>query len=321
MDLGDLADVGSPPHHGPAVQVRGLEVAFGTHRALAGIDLTVPDGAVVALLGPNGAGKTTTVRVLTTLLRPTAGTARVAGLDVVRDAARVRGLIAVTGQETSLDGRLTGREMLRMMARLRRLPRVAGRARVEEVLEAFDLADAAGRRIGTWSGGMQRRLDIAAGLLVRPRVLFLDEPTTGLDPRARRSVWDLVGSVAARGTTVVLTTQYLEEAEQLADEIVVVDAGRVVARGTAGALKRRVGGATVEVEVRGEAVPRRYATDGTVGDARRILAHLEDTAIPVERWSLREPTLDDVFLALTGVPSGGGTSARRAPSAARTEER
>ena len=334
----------------PLVQATGLRKAFGSARrpvpVLDGVDVTLAEGEVLALLGPNGAGKTTTVRILTTLLRPDAGTATVAGHDVVRDAARVREVISLTGQYAAVDEKQTGRENLAMMGRLAHLPRRAVRGRVDDLLDAFDLADAADRRVGTYSGGMRRRLDLAAGLLARPRVMFLDEPTTGLDPRSRQTMWEVVRQVVADGTSLFLTTQYLEEADQLADRVALVDDGRVVAEGAPSGLKRRVGDAAVELtfaaaddarraagaldlpvtgepgaagEARrpdgasgeGPAAGRalRVPTDGSVAHVRDVLAAVVATGVEPERWEVREPTLDDVFLALTG-----HTARTRAPA-------
>lgn len=226
-----------------AVLSEGLEKNYGEVHALRGLDLAVPEGTVCGLLGPNGAGKTTAVRILTTLTGPTAGRARVAGHDVTREPAAVRRAIGVTGQYASVDGDLTGRENLRLFARLAGLRGRAGRARAEELLERFGLTEAAGRVTSTWSGGTRRRLDLAAGLLTRPRVLFLDEPTTGLDPAAREQIWAAVRTLADEGATVLLTTQYLEEADRLADDIVVIDGGRAIATGTPAGLKARIGSA------------------------------------------------------------------------------
>jgi ABC-2 type transport system ATP-binding protein len=282
-----------------AVRTEELGVTLGSHQVLDGLDLEVRGGEVLALLGPNGAGKTTTIRVLTTLLRPDRGRATVAGLDVVRDAGRVRELFAVTGQDTALDDRLTGAENLRLMARLNHLPRGDATARVDELIATFDLQEARDRLVRTYSGGMRRRLDLAASLLARPRVLFLDEPTTGLDPRSRQTVWTLVRDVAERGTTILLTTQYLEEADRLADRVAVLDGGRVVAQGTGGELKRGLGAAFVEL-VLADASELRIPTDGSVAHVREVLADVERRRLHVERWQLREPSLDEVFLALTG---------------------
>ncbi len=287
------------------IEARGLTKAFGATPVLDGLDLAVEAGEVFALLGPNGAGKTTTVRILATLLTPDGGTARVAGHDVVTQARAVRAAIGLTAQEAAVDDLLTGAENLRMMARLRRAPR----ARAAELLERFDLADAGDRRVATYSGGMRRRLDIAMSLVARPQVLCLAEPTTGLDPRSRRAVWAAVTALAREGTTVLLTTQYLEEADRLADRIAVIDHGRVVAEGSAEALKARVGGETLELffadaerlaaaEIAGHAdherLTLRVAVDGPEA-VRRVL----DAVDGVERLELHRPSLDDVFLALT----------------------
>jgi len=273
------------------IEVQDLTKAFGDTGVLAGVDLAVEPGEVFALLGPNGAGKTTTVRILATLLAPDGGTARVAGHDVVANPRAVREAIGLTAQEAAVDDVLTGAENLRMMCRLRRRPK----GRAADLLERFDLAEAADRRVGTYSGGMRRRLDIAMSLVARPQVLFLDEPTTGLDPRSRRAVWAAVKALADEGTTVLLTTQYLEEADRLADRIAVIDHGRVVAEGSAEALKARVGGETLELFFADPAQPAlRVAVDGPE-DVRRVLGEVDG----VERIELHRPSLDDVFLALT----------------------
>ena len=281
------------------VVARGLRKAYGGVTVLDGVDLEVGAGEVLALLGPNGAGKTTTVRILSTLARPDAGTATVAGADVLRRPAQVRASISLTGQYAGVDEHLTGEENLRLMARLTHLARRDVRVRSAELLARFGLEDAARRTVRTYSGGMRRRLDLAISLLGRPQVLFLDEPTTGLDPRSRNDLWQAVREVVAAGTAVLLTTQYLEEADQLADRVAVIDRGRVIADGTAEALKQTVGSAHVELRLRsvGE---ERIATDGTVPDVRRILADVEERGLDVESWQVRTPTLDDVFLALTG---------------------
>ena len=294
------------------IETRRLRKSFGATRVLDGVDLAVPEGSVLALLGPNGAGKTTMVDVLATLLRPDGGQALVGGVDVVRQPERARALFSLTGQYAALDELLTGRENLVLMARLAHLPRAAVGPRVAELLGAFDLAGAADRLVRTYSGGMRRRLDLAVSLLTRPRVIFLDEPTTGLDPRSRADLWEVIRGVVREGTTVLLTTQYLEEADALADRIAVLDRGSVVAEGTAAELKRRVGSAHLELELTDGRVER-LATDGSVADARRLLALVEAEARPVAHWRLATPTLDDVFLALTGahVP-GGDTGAARA---------
>ncbi|MFG2498844.1 ATP-binding cassette domain-containing protein [Streptomyces sp. NPDC048441] len=304
-----------------AVLSEGLEKRFGDVHALRGLDLAVPEGTVCGLLGPNGAGKTTAVRLLTTLQTPDAGTALVAGHDVVREAATVRRLIGVTGQYASVDGDLTGRENLRLFARLLRVP--APRVRGDEMLERFGLAEAADRPARTYSGGMRRRLDLAASLLVRPRVLFLDEPTTGLDPHSRNGIWGAVRELAAEGTTVLLTTQYLEEADQLADEVVLIDGGRAAHRGTPAALKAQIGSyvevvlprdaaeqvlhaAAVVLDQLTGAEPVLDADRRTAGAVAldtaltlpRIVRELDAAGVPVVDASLRAPTLDEVFLRL-----------------------
>ncbi|WP_329419317.1 ATP-binding cassette domain-containing protein [Streptomyces sp. NBC_01268] len=301
-----------------AVLSEGLQKRYGEVHALRGLDLAVPEGTVCGMLGPNGAGKTTAVRVLTTLTAPDAGSARVAGRDVVRDPAGVRERIAVTGQYASVDGDLTGAENLRLFARLLRAPR----ARADELLERFGLAEAAGRPARTYSGGMRRRLDLAASLIVRPHVLFLDEPTTGLDPHSRGEIWDAVRGLASQGTTVLLTTQYLEEADQLADEVVVVDGGRAAHRGTPAELKALIG-SYAEVVVADPAsleaaagVLDRLTGSAPVLDAERravgavttdrtltlprIVREADAAGIHLVDASLRPPTLDEVFLRLTG---------------------
>ncbi|MER8096667.1 ATP-binding cassette domain-containing protein [Streptomyces goshikiensis] len=325
-----------------AVLSEGLEKNYGEVHALRGLDLAVPEGTVCGLLGPNGAGKTTAVRVLTTLTGPTAGRARVAGHDVTREPAAVRRAIGVTGQYASVDGDLTGRENLRLFARLAGLRGRAGRARTEELLERFGLTEVAGRVTSTWSGGTRRRLDLAAGLITRPRVLFLDEPTTGLDPAAREQIWAAVRTLANEGATVLLTTQYLEEADRLADDIVVIDGGRSIATGTPAGLKARIGSrAEVTVDA-AEALPRAAAvldrlTGGrpaldeerrtvcvTVSDAGLtlpgIVRALDAAGVPVTDASLRQPTLDEVFLRLTGTaPAGAAQAAPTAPATPTTQ--
>ncbi|MEU6893737.1 ATP-binding cassette domain-containing protein [Streptomyces sp. NPDC046557] len=306
-----------------AVLSEGLEKSYGDVHALRGLDLAVPYGAVCGLLGPNGAGKTTAVRVLATLTAPTGGRALVAGHDVTREPVVVRRAIGVTGQYASVDGDLTGRENLRLFARLAGLRGAAGRSRADELLERFALGGAADRVASTWSGGMKRRLDLAAGLINRPRVLFLDEPTTGLDPAAREHIWTAVRELADEGTAVLLTTQYLEEADRLADDIVVVDGGRAVAGGTPAELKARIG-ARAEVTVTdraalaGAAVVLDQLTGGSpvVDEGRltvgvtvldgdltlpRIIRALDSAGIPLTDAALRPPTLDEVFLRLTRV--------------------
>nr|WSW46611.1 ATP-binding cassette domain-containing protein [Streptomyces sp. NBC_01001] len=310
-----------------AVLSEALEKRFGEVHALRGLDLAVPEGTVCGLLGPNGAGKTTAVRILTTLTRPTGGRALVAGHDVTRDPAAVRRAIGVTGQYASVDGDLTGRENLRLFARLAGLRGAAGRARADELLERFGLGEASDRVSATWSGGMRRRLDLAAGLITRPRVLFLDEPTTGLDPAAREQIWTSVRELvdkSAEGTTVLLTTQYLEEADRLADDVVVVDRGRALASGTPAELKSRIGAYAEVTVTEAEALPgaavvldqltggrpvldrERLTAGATVLDRGltlpRIIRALDHAGVPVTDASLRPPTLDEVFLRITRGP-------------------
>jgi ABC-2 type transport system ATP-binding protein len=305
----------------PAITTRGLVKSFGDVRALDGVDLDAAPGTVLGLLGPNGAGKTTTVRILTTLLEPDAGTVRVAGLDAVRDAAELRSRIGLAGQYAAVDEHLTGSENLVMVGRLYGWGRRVARERAAELLERFRLTDAAGRPAKTYSGGMRRRLDLAAALVAKPPVLFLDEPTTGLDPRSRLEVWEAVEGLVAEGTTVLLTTQYLDEADRLADRIAVVDRGRVIAEGTADELKDRVGGERLEVHLAHDAegpaaaaALGALATDAPVveGVVVRVAVHqrgrtvmeaarrLHQAGIAVEDLSVSRPTLDDVFLSLTG---------------------
>jgi ABC-2 type transport system ATP-binding protein len=309
-----------------AIHVRGLRKTFGTQVVLDGVDLDVPEGTVFALLGPNGAGKTTAVHVLTTLLRPDAGEVIVGGIDIVARPEAVRGLIGLTGQVSAVDPQFTGEENLRLMADLHHLgPR--GRSRVQALLDRFELADAATRPVQAWSGGMRRRLDLAMTLVGDPRVIFLDEPTTGLDPRSRRVMWDIVRELVAGGTTILLTTQYLEEADRLASRIAVLDGGRVVAEGTPGELKRLVPGGSIRLAFGDEAQLARAATvlgqgtpdhealtldlagDGGVAGLRALLDRLDSASISVDTLSVRPPDLDDVFLTLTG--RAGGQEASR----------
>jgi ABC-2 type transport system ATP-binding protein len=281
-----------------AIEVAGLRKAFGDHTVLDGLAFEVDAGEVFALLGPNGAGKTTTIDILTTLTSADAGVATIAGCDLVDDPLGVRERIAVTGQSAAVDDVLTGRENLVMLARLSGLSTAAARRRAGELLERLELADAADRRVATYSGGMRRRLDLALSFVVPPEVLFLDEPTTGLDTRSRRELWDVIRSLTATGTTVFLTTQYLEEADQLADRIGLLDRGALVAQGTPGELKALVGTETLQVRNSHGDLVLHVPTDGTVPGLRRALAELDDAADGLV--DLRRPTLDDVFLTLTG---------------------
>jgi ABC-2 type transport system ATP-binding protein len=301
-----------------AILVRGVRKAFGATTVLDGVDLEVEAGSVFALLGPNGAGKTTLVRILSTLLRADAGTARVAGHDVRTEPGDVRSAIGVTGQFAALDDLLTGAENLRLMADLRHLGRRRGGVRVAELLERFGLADAADRSVATYSGGMRRRLDLAMTLVGVPRVVFLDEPTAGLDPRSRRAMWDDVRALAADGVTIFLTTQYLDEADELADRVTVLDRGRVVASGTPAGLKRRLSGGHVLLELGDIATLRAAAAclpasvaderaltlqvpgGGDVAALRALLGQLDAAGIAVRHLSIHEPDLDDVFFAVTG---------------------
>ncbi|SER14085.1 ABC-2 type transport system ATP-binding protein [Microlunatus flavus] len=322
---------------GPAASVRavdlGIEASGLTKRykdvvALDGVDLAVPRGTVLGLLGPNGAGKTTTVRVLTTLLQPDGGSARVAGVDVVGDPAGVRSRIGLSGQYAAVDEYLTGYENLEMVGRLYHLGRRRSRDRARELLDQFGLGDAANRPAKTYSGGMRRRLDLAGALVADPEVIFLDEPTTGLDPRARLDMWEVIASLVAGGTTLLLTTQYLEEADRLADEIVVIDHGRVIAQGTSSQLKSQIGGERVELTVRdgaqveqavaaladlatgetGSDVASRSVVVPVTGGAPALaeaLRRLAEAGVDLEDVGLRRPTLDEVFLTLTGHASTG----------------
>jgi ABC-2 type transport system ATP-binding protein len=306
-----------------AIQARGVEKSFGSVQALAGVDLDVAQGSVVGLLGPNGAGKTTMVRVLTTLLTPTAGTAKVGGFDVVTQADEVRKTIGLTGQYAAVDEYLTGRENLLLFGALYHLPARKVKDRAAELLEQFNLTDAGDRTLKTYSGGMRRRLDLAASLIAAPSILFLDEPTTGLDPRSRLGMWEVINGLVAQGTTVLLTTQYLEEADQLASSIVVIDKGLVIANGTSDELKSQVGGDRLEV-VLADSAQLPAAQDALAGLAsgdiitteisRSLLAPisggsvllpeairaLDAAGVRFDDIALRRPTLDDVFLALTG---------------------
>jgi ABC-2 type transport system ATP-binding protein len=305
-----------------AIEATGLVKTFGDTRAVDGVDLAVPRGAVYGVLGPNGAGKTTTIRMLATLLRPDAGSARVLGRDIVHEADAVRGLVSLTGQLASVDEDLTGRENLILLGRLLGYSRPRSKERAVELLEAFGLGDAANRQVKNYSGGMRRRLDIAASIVVTPELMFLDEPTTGLDPRSRNQVWDIIRALVNQGTTVLLCTQYLDEADQLASRIAVIDHGRVIAEGTPGELKASVGQGTLHVRVMDP--EQRAEAEQVLGRALDAPVHLESDpaalSIPVEdaerasdavtalfaadvgvaNFSLGQPSLDEVFLALTG---------------------
>jgi len=301
----------------PAISATGLRKAYGELVVLDGIDLNVPAGTVFAMLGPNGAGKTTTVQILSTLISADAGDVRVAGHDVRADADAVRASIGVTGQFSAVDGLLTGEENLHLMADLHHLERRHGRQRARELLARFDLEDAAGKPASTYSGGMRRRLDLAMGLIGDPRIVFLDEPTTGLDPRSRQSMWQIVRELVAGGVTIFLTTQYLEEADQLADRIAVLNHGRLVAEGTPDQLKRMVPGGHVTLQLADAESLRRAVvaldgatadpaqlrlqvpSDGSVAALRGLLDRLDRAAVAVDTLSLHTPDLDDVFLALT----------------------
>jgi ABC-2 type transport system ATP-binding protein len=304
----------------PMIEACGLEKAYGTHRVLNGIDLRVESGSVFALLGPNGAGKTTTVRILATLLAPDTGQARIAGFDVVTAQREVRRRISLTGQYATVDELQTGAENLTMVGRLSGLSGPDARRRAKELLAQFDLAEAGSRRVATYSGGMRRRLDLAAGLVGQPQVIFLDEPTTGLDPRSRQAMWAVIRGLVGSGVTIFLTTQYLEEADQLADRIALVDGGRIVAEGTASELKRRVPGARLDLTftdawayervVRAldhRAVSRDLggltvgvATDGSAAQVRSLLDEIDPDRTAVARFVVRTATLDDVYFELTG---------------------
>jgi ABC-2 type transport system ATP-binding protein len=321
----------------PAIEAEGLAKRFGATQALAGVDLSVPAGGILGLLGPNGAGKTTAVRILATLLRPDAGRARILGADVVTQPGEVRRRIGLTGQYAALDDYLTGRANLIMIGRLARLGRDQAHRRADELLEHFDLTGAAGRAVKTYSGGMRRRLDLAASLIGRPQVLFLDEPTTGLDPRSRSVMWEIIRELAAAGTTVLLTTQYLDEADQLADQVAVIDAGRVIAAGSPDALKARIGddqltlvlapgsdlAAAAAAVAAYAAGPVRTLPDspaisgprisaqvtGRDGITTEVIRSLDAAGVLVSSVTLDRPSLDDVFLTLTGSRAGGGQPA------------
>jgi ABC-2 type transport system ATP-binding protein len=302
----------------PAILARRVDKSFGEHRVLDQVDLTVAEGTIFSLLGPNGAGKTTMARILSTLIPADAGEIRVAGHDLRTEAAGVRAAIGVTGQFSAVDNLLTGAENLRLMADLRHLGRDRGRRRVSELLERFDLADAADKQLSTYSGGMRRRLDLAMTLVGDPRLIFLDEPTTGLDPRSRRTMWQIIGELVADGVTIFLTTQYLDEADRLADRIAVLDHGSIVAEGTPAELKRRTPGGHVELQFADPVALRQAAAlldvappgddrlalqvpgDGTLAALRGLLERLDDARVEVADLSIHAPDLDDVFFAVTG---------------------
>ncbi len=312
------------------ILAEGLHKHFGSTHALRGLDLDVAEGSILGVLGPNGAGKTTAVRILTTLIKADAGHAEVAGIDVARHPGEVRSRIGLAGQYAALDELLTGRENLEMIGRLFRLTPAVARRRAAELLERFDLVDAADRITKTYSGGMRRRLDLAGALVAQPPVLFLDEPTTGLDPRSRLSMWDLIADLARGGTTLLMTTQYLEEADRLADDIAVIDHGKVIARGTAAELKRRTGGERLEVVV-GEGTDLQRAAEvlSAIGGEQslvdagarhvsvpvtshsglltRAVRELDAAGVEVDDIGFRRPTLDEVFLSITGQPMDGAT--------------
>ena len=311
----------APAPPAAAIEAEGLRKSYGEVCALDGVDLRVPAGTVLGLLGPNGAGKTTAVRILTTLLPPDGGSARVAGLDVAREAPRLRARIGLAGQYAAVDENLTGAENLEMVGRLYHLPKGEPRARAAELLERFDLSDAADRLVRTYSGGMRRRLDLAAALVARPPVLFLDEPTTGLDPRSRIALWETIEGRVADGTTVLLTTQYLDEADRLADRISVIDRGRVIAEGSSDQLKDQLGGERLEVTLEDEAdteaaiaalepiaAERPTVADGVLrmpirrrkGAIAVAVIRLNEAGIGIDDVAMHRPSLDDVFLTLTG---------------------
>ncbi|MBE1573678.1 ATP-binding cassette domain-containing protein [Amycolatopsis roodepoortensis] len=306
----------------PAISATGLRKSYGDKVVLDGIDLHVPAGTVFSLLGPNGAGKTTTVNILSTLVTPDAGAATIAGADLGTDPDGVRAAIGLTGQFSAVDNLLTGEENLFLMADLHHLPRRTGRKRAAELLERFELSDAAKKTPSTFSGGMRRKLDLAMTLIGDPKVIFLDEPTTGLDPRSRRTMWEIIRDLVDGGVTIFLTTQYLEEADQLADRVAVLDGGRIVALGTPDELKRRVPGGHMQlkfpdaVSLRDatrvlrvstsdeDALALRVPTDGTVADLRAVLDRLDAESVAVDSLTVHTPDLDDVFLSLTGHRTG-----------------
>ncbi|HSX31478.1 MAG TPA: ATP-binding cassette domain-containing protein [Candidatus Saccharimonadales bacterium] len=302
------------------ITVKGLKKSYGTNQVLKGVNFSVRRGTMLALLGPNGAGKTTTVRILSTLLKADGGAVTIEGYDVLKEPQKVRTVIGLTGQSAAVDEMLTGRENLVMMGRLYHLTKASSKARAEELLRDFDLVDAADRPLKTYSGGMRRRLDLAVSLIATPPVIFLDEPTTGLDPRSRQGMWDIIKQLLAAGTTILLTTQYLDEADQLADNIVVIDGGKVIAEGTAKELKARVGKDRLELtfagpkalqaarDLLGEKVVDVHDKDNSLTtvindtnkDVKDVLEALDDAKISVASMNVHKPTLDDVFIALTG---------------------
>jgi ABC-2 type transport system ATP-binding protein len=312
----------------PAISVTGLQKSFGDKVVLDGIDLTVQEGTIFALLGPNGAGKTTTVHILSTLIPADGGQAQVAGHDVAAAADSVRAAIGVTGQFSAVDNLLTGEENLLLMADLHHLGRTEGRRRAAALLDQFDLTDAAKKTAATYSGGMQRRLDLAMTLVGNPRLIFLDEPTAGLDPRSRRNMWQTIRDLAAQGVTIFLTTQYLEEADQLSDRIAVLDHGRIVAQGTADELKRQIPGGHIQLEFQNaaelesaarllgltsrddESLCLQVPSDGNIPELRKLLDRLDDASAKVERLSIHTPDLDDVFFAFTSHPDSQKASQR-----------
>lgn len=302
------------------IEAIGLEKSYGSNHVLQGVDVKVRRGSMLALLGPNGAGKTTTVRILSTLLKADAGSVHIEGFDVVADADDVRKVIGLTGQSAAVDEMLTGRENLVMMGRLYHLTKASAKQRAEELLEEFDLVDAAGRSVKTYSGGMRRRLDLAVSLIATPPVIFLDEPTTGLDPRSRITMWNIINRLKENGATILLTTQYLDEADQLADQIIVIDGGKVIAEGTAKELKSKIGNDRLELtfkdaqglaaaeRVLGKAIVESNKDDLTTTvlivdtnkDVKKTLDTLSDSKISIDSMAIHKPTLDDVFLSLTG---------------------
>ena len=310
--------------YSPAITAVDVRKSFGDNVVLDGLDLSVERGSVFALLGPNGAGKTTMVRILATLLEPDHGEIRVAGHDVTREPDAVRAVIGVTGQFSAVDDLLTGRENLTLMADLHHLAPPEARRRIGDLLERFELVDAADRMTVTYSGGMRRRLDLAMTLIGSPQIIFLDEPTTGLDPRSRRTMWEIVRSLADEGITVFLTTQYLEEADKLADKVAILDRGHLVAQGSAQELKERIPGGRIDLRFAdattqlaaagaldipvpdGDVLTLQIPTDGNVATLRRVLRDLDEAAVDVDGLAIHTPDLDDVFLTLTGRPDGSG---------------